>query len=108
MDEQDKKFIENIKSSEIPEEQKKHMITCIRKDRRQREALMRLPKEQRLKRICRNHVILAFEEGKRIQDALNTPEHKETAEYFERRFRRQCGSGLTWSLKEAKVLPLGK
>ena len=103
MDEQDKKFIEDIKSLEISEEKKKHLITCLKKDRREKERFMKLSKEERLKAICRDHIGYAFDHAIDLVTYAGR-----TTEGDFREAKRYLRNGLTWSLKEAKVLPLGK
>jgi hypothetical protein len=100
MDEKDKKLIEDIKTWEMSEEEKKHLIGCIRKDRRQKEAFMKLSKEERLKRICHDHIGYAFDHA--IDLVIYAG--RTTKEDF-REAKRYLRNGLTWTLKEAKVLP---
>jgi hypothetical protein len=107
MDEQDKKLIEDIKSSEMSEGKKKHLITCLKKDRRQKEALMKLPKEEQLKAIYRDHIKYAFDHGLQLAIWASDGTLRPTAKILRDEVKR-LRTGLTWSLKDAKVLPLGK
>jgi hypothetical protein len=108
MNEQDKKLIEEIKSGKMPEKEKKHTIAFIRKDRRQKEAFMKLPKEERLKAVYKQHIdtaiLFALELGARIQSG----DARRSGQLLLKDLRWRSKVGLTAALKEARVLPLGK
>ena len=73
---------------------------------REKEALMRMPKEKRLKAICKEHLLLTLDFGKRLECALRDKETKRNALWLEYFARKQMGYELTIALKNAKVLPL--
>ena len=67
---------------------------------REKEAFMKLSKEERLKKLCHEHIGYAFDHAV----GLITHAGRTTKEDF-REAKRYLRNGLTWSLKEAKVLP---
>jgi hypothetical protein len=107
MNEKDKKLIEEIKSSKMPEKEKKHTIAFIRKDRRQREAFMKLSKEERLKALYKQYVGFAFRDGFMFGHwAATKGGIKAATSLTPKEAVKHLRTGLTWTLKEAKVLPL--
>jgi len=109
MNEQDKKLIEEIKSGKMSEKEKKHTIAFIRKDRRQKEAFMKLSKEERLKRLYRDHILYAFRDGFLFGHWSATKGGiKAATSLTPKEAVTRLKTSLTWSLKEANVLPLGK
>ena len=109
MNEQDKKLIEDIKSSKMPEKEKKYTIAFIRKDRRQKEAFMKLPKEERLKAVYKQYVGFAFRDGFMFGNwAATKGGIKAATSLTPKEAVKHLKTGLTWSLKDANVLPLGK
>jgi hypothetical protein len=107
MDDKDKKLIQDIKTWDISEGKKNHLITCLKKDRKQKEAFMRLSKDERLKAVCRDHIKDAFDHGLQLAVWVSDGTLRPTAKILKDEIKR-LRTGLTWSLKDAKVLPLGK
>ena len=70
--------------------------------RREEEALMRLPKEDRLKKLYGKYLKMALEFGITIGHAKNRKEEMALKETFGKLFRPE----LTHALKKAEVLPL--
>lgn len=79
-----------------------------RKYEREEEAIMRLPKEQRLKEIYGKSLKWAFDLGITIGKGLMRKKDKEASKYYQEKFRKQFKPGLTLELKKAGVLPLGR
>ncbi len=77
-----------------------------RKMERAEERLMRMPKEQRLKAICKKHLLSILDFGKTTECALRDKKTKRSAIWWEHHVRKQMGYELTMDLKNAKVLPL--
>jgi hypothetical protein len=80
------------------------------KYRREEEALMRMPREERLKKICGKAIEsccrYAFEHGVMLGHGDLKPTKGEVERF--KFFRTQAKSGLTLDLKKAGVLPLEK
>jgi len=108
MNEQDKKLIEDIKSSKMPEKEKKYTIAFIRKDRRQKEAFMKLPKEERLKALYKQHIDYAINSALWLGAAIQCGDAKKSGKMLLERLKKGTKTSLTWELKDANVLPLGK
>jgi 23S rRNA C2498 (ribose-2'-O)-methylase RlmM len=80
----------------------KKEIERIRKWNRQEEQLMKLPKEERLKKLYGRYLNWAFDFGITIGHAKNKKEEMALQGIF----RKQFKSSLTRALKKAEVLPL--
>lgn len=81
---------------------KKERERIIRKWKREKEQLMRLSKEERLKKLYGKYLKIAFEFGITIGHAKN----KKQEMALQRIFGKQLGPELTRALKKAEVLPL--
>ena len=73
-----------------------------RKNQREEEALMRLPKEERLKAIYWTYIDLAVTFAKMLGSM------KEGTGVLTKELKKQLKFELTMALKKANVLPLGK
>lgn len=109
MNEKDKKLIEDIKSWKISDEKKKWAISFIRKDRRQREAFMKMSKEERLNVLYSQYIAFAFAHGYMFGYwSASKGGIKAATSLSPKEDLKQLKAGLTCSLKDAKVLPLRK
>lgn len=77
-----------------------------KKWQRKEEALMRMPKEKRLKAICKEYLLVALDTGKLIGAGLREKSYKEHAMWLEASSKKRLGYELTTRLKAANILPL--
>ncbi len=77
-----------------------------RKHEKEEEALMRLPKEERLKAICSDYIGMTVDVAKGLGKMFGSGV-KETTGEMTRDLKQQMRFALTMALKKAKVLPLG-
>ncbi len=102
------------KLAKLPEKERKEVErriveteAMVKKEQRKEQALMRMPKEERLKKIYGQHLKNAFDHGVEIGQLSMTEGSKMSGQYFQREAWKQLRPGLTNALKKAAVLPLG-
>jgi hypothetical protein len=106
MNEKDKQLVEDIKTWEMPEKQEKETIAWIKRDRRQKEKFMKLSKEERLKRLCREHIDIAIDGALWLGAEIQCGSARKSGKLLSNRLRIEAKTSLTRELKAAKVLAL--
>jgi hypothetical protein len=100
--------IEAIKTSKMPEKEKPRLIALAKERASEERKLQRMPREERLKKICGEAIEsccrYAFEHGAMLGHGDIKPTKGEVERF--KFFRTQTKSGLTLELKRAGVLPL--
>lgn len=103
------------KLDKLPEKERKEIEgriaesqALMRKQEREEKALMRMPRGERLKKICGKAIEACFRFSFEYGVAVGARDIKVTKGEVSNfnLFRTQAKSGLTWQLKKAGVLPL--
>ena len=88
------------------EQRIKESEKASRKWQREEEALMRLPKEKRLKALYTRYIGLAVDFAKCLGKGIGSGQVKETTGVLTKDLKRELKFELTMALKKANIFPL--
>lgn len=80
----------------------------LKRNKNERQKLMRMKREDRLQKVCRDSIFFAYAIGRVVGLSVARRDLKETTGVLARGSINDIANYLTYTLRKAKVLPLGR